>query len=214
MMKKSGFSLIEILVAITLASIMAVISAPSFSKMRREETFRSEVQSLVNAISEARSNAMSNKMCTKTNGSKIPAEAWSIRIEQSPNFEHQIYCVWDETKLKSLDINFDDNSYTEPKEIVSFSNEFIKDFKFLYDTTTKPAPDKNVTNDGNNVFIHFLIGSTQTMIIKKPYSDTAHERVSNIRIIAESIDERKQAICLNRIQGFPTFNKNGETCAE
>lgn len=216
MIKNTGFSLLEILIGISIAGIMAVVAAPSFSKMRREETFRSEVQGLFDAFSQARSNAMSNKMCTKLDGTtKMPAVAWSLKIKQFPNpFSYQLYCIWDETKLKSLDVNLDNDSYTEPQEENFFSDEFLENFGFFYDTSALLSA-KNHTVDGSNVLIHFWTGSVQTTIIKDPYNTLGlQKRESEIKIIAKSIDNRSQTICLNKIQGFPTFNKNGSTCAD
>lgn len=214
MNKKPGFTLVELFTAITIAAIIAAASAPGFSRMRREETFRSEVQGLFDALSQARTNAMSNKMCTKADNSKIPAVAWSVKIKQSPTNSHKLYCIWDETKFKALDINLDDDSYTEAKEETTFTNEFVKDFKFIYDTTTNPSPAKDPANDGTSVFIHFWTGSVQTTIIKEPYDDLKKTRMDEIRIVAESADEKERAICLDRVEGFPTFNKNGSTCLE
>jgi len=72
------------------------------------------------------------------------------------------------------------------------------------------------TTDVETLRINFLSGSAQTRI-EQIRSDSTITRVDEIRVVVDhTVDESNmvQTICLERIAGFPTFNKTGIICEE
>ncbi|NHC02907.1 prepilin-type N-terminal cleavage/methylation domain-containing protein [Acinetobacter sp. 187] len=60
MRKVSGFTLIELMVTIAVIAIIAMIAAPSFGNMIKNQHFRKDTSQLVNKIRQARTYAVLN----------------------------------------------------------------------------------------------------------------------------------------------------------
>lgn len=213
MRKNTGFSLIEILVTITLTALLAAYSAPSFSRMIRSEQFDSDAEGLFDAISQARSYALANKMCEKDGVNYAPV-AWSVRIvDQVSSRNYLTFCIWDEDKFKNLPNISTDNYVSALDNKVDFPVERVSDLHSFYNENDGDSSNDEAAVDGESFFIHFWAGSPQVSIVSTPYTNHATRR-NSLRLVIDSVFDTHQTICLNRIQGFPTLNTEGDTCAE
>ena len=61
--KKSGFSFIELLVAITIMGMLAVMSVPGITRNMRENSYNEDIEKIWSLLNEARVNALVSKRC-------------------------------------------------------------------------------------------------------------------------------------------------------
>jgi len=77
-MKKCGFSLIEILIVISLMAILAAGAAPTFSKMFSQQKFFDDTKNFFEMVVDARANAIAEKKCENKT-----SEFWKISINKN-----------------------------------------------------------------------------------------------------------------------------------
>lgn len=79
----NGFTLIELMVTLTVAAILAAIAIPAFSNFLHDDRDISQVNSLVGSLNYARSEAVKRaaatgvKVCPSLDGVQCTASAWS-----------------------------------------------------------------------------------------------------------------------------------------
>jgi prepilin-type N-terminal cleavage/methylation domain-containing protein len=78
MRKCAGFTLLELIVVITLVGIFAGFAAPSLSQWRQQQRFESDAQKTIEIISEVRAMALAEKECEG-----VVAESWGAKIDSS-----------------------------------------------------------------------------------------------------------------------------------
>ncbi|MBO3639094.1 pilus assembly FimT family protein [Acinetobacter soli] len=77
MQKMKGFTLIELIITITVLAILATIAVPSFTKMIAQQRLNADYRDLINILTEARSQAIllrKEVIVKKGNGSNSSAE--------------------------------------------------------------------------------------------------------------------------------------------
>ncbi len=202
----SGFTILEFLVTIGLMAIMATISAPNISRMLARSKFDGEVQKFLSTIADVRANALSNKKCTKSDGSKASSVSWAVRINKTAApFSYSLHCFLQKDYFDVLNPLKLDSVNVVVGDAVFFSEEVVKDFNLFYDT---PLPIVS----GNDVLLNYWSGMPQVTIVND-HTGTP-ERKEDVRIVAEGSFGDIKTICVNRIAGFPTFNKDGNVCIE
>lgn len=198
MYKRSGFTILELMVTVGIMAIMATISAPNISRMLARSKFDGEVQGLLSTIAEARANALSSKRCTKLDGSKEPSITWAVKVDHATNF-YELYCFWNKDILTTSNFVFEDT--------VSFTEGIMKKFSFSYVWTDAFAKEL-----GADAFmLHYWSGMPQVTIVSLA---TPKVRKEALRIVSEGSYGDIKTICVNRVAGFPTFNKNGSDCID
>lgn len=60
MIKKGGFSLIEVIMVLAIIGILIYIIVPSFNKMREDQVLKTTTQEVVSSINKARSQSISS----------------------------------------------------------------------------------------------------------------------------------------------------------
>lgn len=80
-MLKKGFTLIEVLVAVAIISIIAVVSIPNLKKFSQNQTLTTKSDNVLNSIRQAQANAQSGVKCKDGNNSV----SWSIIFKVNPD---------------------------------------------------------------------------------------------------------------------------------
>ena len=86
--QSSGFTLLELLVAVSIAAILMTIGVPSFNSFIRDSTLRSETNTLSSSLSLSRSEAIrrgENVNITAISGSTSWSRGWRIWIDSNNN---------------------------------------------------------------------------------------------------------------------------------
>jgi type IV fimbrial biogenesis protein FimT len=90
--KQSGFSLLELMVALAIVAILAAIAFPSFTTMISDNRMLTSAQDITNSLQFARSEAIKRgtavTLCPSTNGTSCSATAsldagWIIFIDNT-----------------------------------------------------------------------------------------------------------------------------------
>lgn len=79
--KRCGFSLVEMLVALVIAIILAAVAIPQFISATQAQRTSSEINNLLNDVSFARSEAMKEgqmvSLCISSNGTSCGGTSWN-----------------------------------------------------------------------------------------------------------------------------------------
>ena len=87
MMKKiTGFTMIEIMITIAIAGILAAVALPSFSNMQKNNCLTTSVNSLVSSLQRARSDAVKRRTnVTVSAASGDWSNGWNITLDEDRN---------------------------------------------------------------------------------------------------------------------------------
>ena len=201
MLKSRGFTIIELLVVMGILSILFVITVPQYQIIRAKNDFRAQNQNIWDQVSTARSNALTNRKCINDD----IAEAWQLVIEGLNNsgpLQHTLNCINGD--------DFEVDIVTEVETLTLVDSEISElelDGAVVLDV---------LTSDVVSLRVNFLSGSAQTRI-EQVESDGAITRINDFRIVfRHTLNDSgvEQAICLERVGGFPTINKFGSICEE
>ena len=77
MPKQKGFTLLELMLTIVLVGILASVSAPSFQRWQRDQSFTSDTETFFDTLADARASAVSEKKCEDD-----PALEWILDADQ------------------------------------------------------------------------------------------------------------------------------------
>jgi type II secretory pathway pseudopilin PulG len=218
MLKIKGFTIIELLVIITVVGILATITAPSFFKSRREQKFIENAQIFFDLISEARTNAFSGKKCSNNTDGKDNnlVGNWGVWINTVSNE------IGDTTKGSEFRLFCVENTSTIEADLDGISEG--ENHYFLPGTTINAKYKDDETSDWTNAGIQgftkggiiFLAGSSQARIVEfsTPTDiDALKNKGRYLKIQVEYTEgKRYQTVCLDRIAGFPTISDNAN-CA-
>lgn len=85
-MPKNGFTLVEILVAIAIISIISVIAIPNFRRFSEETVLKNEVSTLVQVLKKAQSNAQASLNCADGKASR----KWSVDLSAAGSHQYSL----------------------------------------------------------------------------------------------------------------------------
>lgn len=192
-----GYSLIEIMTAITILGIIASIAAPEYWRLRDRDEYRANGQALFDTILDARNAALTNKICNDDN----TAVRWMVYVVPNvtpANYELRCYR--------------DDTNFTVENASVEIDRSSIS----LIDFNEAAAPTSTDGSGGSphpdEMRISFFSGGVQGRL---EYDDGTLTKAESVQMIVDhNNSEWQYTICFNRISGFPTFNKRGDTCQD
>ena len=196
MLKQKGFTLIELLTVMTILGILFVITVPEYQRIRESNTFRAQNQTLWGQMATARSSALTNKKCPDG----TVAISWQAVLSG----------IDDGSGVLSHALNCDNGSSLVVVEEATVLTDTQIDLLELDGTV---VPDISTSNIAD-LKINFLSGSAQTRLEQVDTSATT-DRLDSFRVvIGHAIEgsDLQQAICIERVAGFPTLNKSGNVC--
>ncbi len=197
MLKGRGFTIIEILTTITILGIVASIAAPEYWRLKERDDYRNAGQALFDTILDARNAALTNKFC---NDESISVR-WAVSIDTNADpVVYQLRCYSNDT------------DYTEETPVVTLLNSEIETIDFNEDN----SPDLMDGSTGHlfpeSLMLSFFSGGVTGRL---EYDDgSLHKEESVTMVIGHDTTDYQHTICFNRVSGFPTFNKTGDTCQD
>ena len=212
MKKKLGFSLIELLVVITIIGVLTSISIPTFTSWRNKSDYRQTIEKIVSLMNTARINSQSEKECVFSDTSK---GSWMIQIEFS-KVSLGCYSLTDpEPKFEELtNFNYEfDLDFVEEKKMF-FNN--VESFNWGSGNSIEVANETPIrfmwSKDENNfeqVSIYSQIaGRTDNgSTAKREDIDLIPVNEISINYIYTPEPSFTKPICLNRIAGYPYVSK-------
>ncbi len=226
--KKSGFTIIEMMVAIGFASILATMTVPNFMNMYQRYLFRTDVRSTYDLLLEARGNAVSSKNCE----GGYTAESWEVRFSINTRVEPAIYSA--DLVCNYEDGDGDEANFIEESYVLNEMNSIVEMNMFLDDDVAAgDGTDQDLlvydtvdTIPHDGVSVHFFTDSVRAKILKVEY-DLGEDkyvtindgdypvRSDNARIVfAHQEDMDYHTICVNRISALPTVYEKLFTCSD
>jgi len=174
--KNRAFTLVESFVVFAIVGILVAISAPQWGKMIADQKFESEISDLNWTILDARTNAISEKIC---DGSE--PKSWGVKVEIPDKYT--LFCEKiDGTQKIVQDFKFESSRI----ESLNFSN-----------AQSFPASPEV----GSFVEISFFSGQKNNISIKKQGEKFRRK----LKIILKRMS-KTGTICFDRIAGFPTIS--------
>lgn len=188
MLKSRGFTIIEILTTITILAIVASIAAPEFWKMKNRDDYKSEGQALFDTLLDARNAALTNRFCSDGSISV----RWTVYIDSNDSpMDYRLFCYRNET------------NYSVEQTIVGLDQSELETV-YIDNVALAAIPD--------NVRISFYSGGVAGKLEYTPIAGALTKSDSIQMIIGHASTDYQHTICFNRVSGFPTFNKTGNTC--
>lgn len=91
LLSEKGFTLIEILVAVVIISLIGIVFFPNLRQFNSDQQYRNEVLELKNNLKSAQNMFTTGTRCTATEG----ATAWSLLISGSTSLTNNLkaYCI-------------------------------------------------------------------------------------------------------------------------
>ncbi len=197
---KKGFTLVELMVTITIAGILGLIAVPSMVKWNKKDKFINQTREIIDTINDARAAALSDKKCPTSNESSV---AWGIRLTEESK-EINLMCYHgsskETVKILQLDNNvkIDNNGYY-----------YIKSNDPTYNGTLFDLISKTIDITFSAEKERAKIWISNLNPIPSVYD------INKIQLtfeFSEDVNE-KRTICFDRIAGFPTISKDSN-CAE
>lgn len=186
--KHKGFSLLNIMITVTLMAVFATAGFQSFRVTRGNLEADSHISQILGAIQTARANAFAGKRCPT---SEATALYWAVKVSYTGSDKtFKLLCIYD-------------NSGTETEEEVS-------------STTFNTYLELNAlsmgayTDSGKVVTMAFSPDSYQARI-----KDSGGVERDDVKILLLRLNtDRFSTICMNRFSAFPTLNERSNECAE
>lgn len=192
--KNSGFSLIELIVAITIVAIIGVLGVPAIGKLQDRVIFDRESQALIEAIRDVRNYALTSKKCADG----TTADFWGIQLYSD---EHT-----DDAKKNTYQIQCG----TSPDHIIDSVTSHSDILRFSAKKST------------NGTFASVFGGDTRIRYYTNPFmlklidgtSSEQNHWYDTLGIVTGRGAQKKapQTICLHRIQGFIQILPGEQDC--
>lgn len=175
---------------IVILGIVASIAAPEYWRMRDRDLYRGEGQQFFDTILDARNAALTNKLCNDDTTSV----RWMVSIVPSADpMTYQLLC-------------YSDSTNTVEQQSVSLDRSIVNTIDFN-DTQPPTATDGGANPHPALITISFFSGGVNARI------ESDGDKMDEMQmVIGHNEASYVHTICFNRVSGYPTFNKAGDTC--
>lgn len=177
--KSFGFTLIEILVSLSIVGILAALTIPNLHRFNEQEILQTEVGKILSVLRQAQSNAQSGLICPNSGGA---ANQWQVTFSSSGTGENTIYSYSLIARCLNDTINEVRQTFTIPQGItlaIQGTNNVINNgevatctlnqnshIAFTRTTTQLLCSDISTLNDMTIVLTNSSINTSKRLIIK------------------------------------------------
>ncbi|MBI2011562.1 prepilin-type N-terminal cleavage/methylation domain-containing protein [Candidatus Daviesbacteria bacterium] len=152
MPKKNGFTIVEILITITIIGILTLIAIPNFRKFNKEQLLRNFATDLIYNLRKAQINAQSGVKCPDGN----PSVTWGINFLANSSYELIATCEGS---------NYTGNAVSTPNITLSTNcGAYPSVLKFNQNGVIYPD-SSSCPSLGNQIFAVTLSDSTKNYIL-------------------------------------------------
>ncbi len=187
MQKKSGFSLVEMMVSVAIIGILFGITVPRFERTQSINKFRDEVQSIFDMIADARASALAGQRCGANE-----TVSWIFEISPA-NFA---------LKCNFLNMGALEEMEIRNEEIAWGSHGEIEFFQ----------PDGTADGVATMAFFFFQSETAQAKIMDNAVPAN-QKQIARI-VFAHPGSGNEETLCMNRIAGFPEKHSGNIPCVE
>ncbi len=195
MLKIRGFTIIEILTTITILGIVASIAAPEYYRLKDRDDYRAEGQGLFDTLLDARNAALTNRFCDDGSISV----RWAVAVETSSNpISYQFRCYSGVT------------TFVNEAPVVEMIKSELEEVDFNENSAPAPMDGTASFTFPDSILISFFSGGGTGRI---DFQKGTLQKADSLKmIVGHNTTGYQHTICFNRVSGFPTFNKTGNTC--
>lgn len=206
---RSGFSIIELLVAIGVLGIVFVMTVPNYGAMQKDREYMAEVQAIFDLIAEARNNALVNKKCFDDDDvapfTPTESERWEVFLSGDSQglAKTRLIC-------KPINSNVVPESDFYQAQLAKIENINLQAPLVFTEL------DDFVNND--QIRVGFVSGNAQGQVnfYKGGYAAT------NRHLVSQSLEyefgmldgEKKSSICMNTIGSFAEIDLYSHDCTD
>lgn len=188
--KKRGFSLVEMMVAVAIMGMIALVGFPMMESLHKRALFDREAQALIDAVGDVRNHALTKKKCK--NGDS--AFYWEIHF------------------FSDKDASFP-NRYKIICGGITAILEEEKIFEIGKISELQKKTSSSFSEVGNgNARIHFLTKEATAKFIDGSKNTPSHW-FDSLRLVFERIDSAQaKTLCMHRLQGFLSVVDSKDMC--
>jgi len=172
----------------TILGIVASVAAPEYWRMRDRDEYFAEGQVFFDTILDGRNAALTNKLCN--DGSTAVRWMFSVVPNTDP-ISYELRCYTDVT------------NFTVEQSSNTLDRTDLE--TLLFDAAAPIAAAELIE-------VSFFTGGVNARLEYEHGGGTV-EKVDDMQLIlGHKSSPYQQSICFNRVSGFPTYNKTGNTC--
>lgn len=130
--RKNGFTLIELLVTLTIVAILIAIFIPTFDEFKRRQEPLKHAQTIINAIAQARNNAMAPPVIdTTSTGNRFYGITINISSDNKSSYYQFVSAPADENNYPNFDKDLTKNypDGINAKNLLPINTVFVADIE-------------------------------------------------------------------------------------
>jgi prepilin-type N-terminal cleavage/methylation domain-containing protein len=94
-MQKNGFSLVEILVALTILAVIGVVAIPNFRKFNSDQDLTNATSNIIRLLQQSQTGSQSKVACVNSQplNTNNPAISWNLVVSSANQYSLQADCI-------------------------------------------------------------------------------------------------------------------------